>query len=390
MSVRHVFVVLFALLVGEPGNTADLKTERQAQIRRELRLIDKLEKIEADQGVFSTDAIPSLLNLSLIYVSEDRCADAIFMLTRAVKLSRAANGLFNVEQMELMDPLMECYLALELREDFEREQRYSLLIGDLTFGKDDPGVLPVLRRTAQWYEQAGWYVSARKLYMRSVDIARKGGSIEDSAMVDMLRSVARTYFLEALYGVVRGDSENIEWNRRGAVELRKPNSRYSRVGGESLQHAVRILRNQPEVNRTELVETLVELGDWYQMTFSRPDALRIYREAWLESKAPDYVGPPLFTRPTPVAYSAPKMGIAQHRVVTERESYRHYWVLFDFTVTHDGDIADLKPIEVNAPDSYRLRLAENVMRTPYRPQFVEGTPTETANVRRRQGIYVDK
>jgi hypothetical protein len=84
------------------------------------------------------------------------------------------------------------------------------------------------------------------------------------------------------------------------------------------------------------------------------------------------------------------MGIAPHRPPAGRENYRHYWILFDFTVTPDGAIADLKTVETKAPDPYQLRLAELVKRTRYRPQFVEGMPVGTANVRRRQGIYIDK
>src|SRR5688572_18103681 len=124
--------ILCLLLINLPAAAepdVGLKTERQIQLRKELALIDKLEKIENEQGPLATDSIAPLLDLSLMYVAQDRCPDAISMLNRGIRVSQVAYGLFNTEQLELIEPGLECYLALELPEEFRRQQEYSLLIG---------------------------------------------------------------------------------------------------------------------------------------------------------------------------------------------------------------------------------------------------------------------
>jgi len=136
------FALLFFSLA-----VADNSPERTAAKRahQEQTLIDKLLRIEADDGPLAGAAIPKLLDLSLLYIQDDHCADAIAALMRAVKLSRMNYGLFNPQQLELNEPLLECYLGLDLKDAFERQQRYTVLIGDTVYGKNHPSMLPLLR-----------------------------------------------------------------------------------------------------------------------------------------------------------------------------------------------------------------------------------------------------
>src|SRR5687767_887031 len=62
---------------------------------KKVALLHKLEKLEADQGVYSPAAIPHLLELSDLYLDDNACPEALFMLSRAVNLSRINYGLFN-------------------------------------------------------------------------------------------------------------------------------------------------------------------------------------------------------------------------------------------------------------------------------------------------------
>src|SRR5688572_4184058 len=97
--------ILCLLLISFPVAAATdvgLKTERQIQLRKELALIDKLEKIENEQGPLATASIAPLLDLSLMYVAQDRCPDAISMLNRGIRVTQVAYGLFNTEQLELI------------------------------------------------------------------------------------------------------------------------------------------------------------------------------------------------------------------------------------------------------------------------------------------------
>ena len=246
--------------------TSLIREPSAAQLKKEQLLLKKLEQIEAEHGSVSALAITPLMNLGGLYIEQDRCTDAIAVLTQGLKLSRALDGLFNLQQMELVEPLMECYLALDLVGDFEREQRYSQLVSDTNFGKSDLRALATLQRIGRWYEQAGWYISAREIYTRTVELTRRTGGDMSRLGVAPLRNLARTFQLEYRYGLDAIDSEAKRGSLlRSRAYLQNGKIIPDRLGEDSLKRAVALLRGQPETDRGELVETLLELGDWYQV-----------------------------------------------------------------------------------------------------------------------------
>ena len=70
-------------------------------------------------------------------------------------VSRKIDGLFNPAQLELLDPLIASYTALNSYEDAQREQQYALRLAETTYGKDDPRIVPALERTARLARIAG-------------------------------------------------------------------------------------------------------------------------------------------------------------------------------------------------------------------------------------------
>jgi hypothetical protein len=365
--------------------------EAEAGLKKEHALLEKLERIEAEQGSVSGNAIAPLLDLGGLYIKQDRCTDAIAVLTQALKLSRAIEGLFNLQQMELMEPLMECYLALDLTADFEREQRYALLVSDHNFGQSDPRALALLHRIGVWYEEAGWYISAREIHARSLEIARNVGGDSDPRMIEPLRSIARAFRREYTYGLDVIDSQAREGSlMRSRARLENGRLLFDRLGEDSLKRAVALLRSQPEVDRVELVETLLELGDWYQMGRLSRDAVSAYKDAWLESKAPGYAGEALFRIPVAVLYRAQDTGVVMRRPPPNRESFQRYWVDFDFTVTREGEVKDIRISDSNAPGPYQWRLKKSLGQMRFRPRFKDGEPVDTLHATSRQGMWVEK
>jgi hypothetical protein len=385
-----ILCVLLLSSIGPSLADNDPPPQDPTALRKKIALLLKLEKLEADEGVFSPTAIPHLMELSQLYIDANDCPEALFMLNRATNLSRINYGLYNADQMEFGEPMKECYLRLDLPNDFEREQRYALLVSENIHGKDDPRALPTLKRVALWYEEAGWYLSARKLYIRAADIVRKSGGEMDVRLIDPLRGIARTRRLAYARGlestdiVVNGGVSRIndlQW-RRGSRVL-------DRLGEESLKQAVKILRAQPKIERTELVDTLLDLGDWYQVDSTWRSALDSYKEALVEAKSLNDT-PTLFTEPVPVIYRMEDIGVTLKHPLKNPEDYDLYWVKFDFTVTHDGEVTKLKVVESDTPDTHKTSITESFQRTRFRPRFAQGEPVGTAHVRFRQGLYVKK
>src|SRR5689334_17355691 len=109
--------ILLASSIGSAETDPDTQLAKE-RVHKESALLLKLEHIENDQGVFAPEQIPHLLTLGKLYVEEDRCPDAINVLKRAVKLSRANFGLYNSKQMEIEEPLRQCYVSLDRPDDF--------------------------------------------------------------------------------------------------------------------------------------------------------------------------------------------------------------------------------------------------------------------------------
>ncbi len=378
------FLIIATTAANAAPRVKDLDT---ASFERERALLLRLERIESDRGVFSMAAIQPLLDLGLLYINNDRCEDAIAPLDRAVKVSHMAEGLFNPGQVQLLEPLIGCHLALDFQGDFQRDLEYLQLIAEQTYGPSNPDILPMLRRIANWYEEGDRYISARQLYSRAVDIARKAGGENDLRMVDPLRGIAHAFRLEYVHGLHPADDElNRGSPFRSRAELDSSNKRLDLLGETSLKRAVRVLQAHANQDRSELIDALLDLGDWYQMGEMRRDALRIYGEAWKESVA---AGTPILTTPEPILFRT-ELGIALRRPPPDREGYNRYWADLDFTVDREGRVAHVKIGETNAPKSLQWRLVDGFAATRYRPRFEAGEPVDTTHLRYRQGMWVEK
>lgn len=383
--------VLCAVLQGPLVVSAADETAGQAAEQIEQNLLHEIEAFETQQGPVTRHVISPLLKLGRFYAATERCDSAILALNHALHVSIRVDGLFQPQQLELLDPLRNCYVALDLQADFERAQHYVLLLNETTYGKDDPRMLPALENAARWYEQAGRYLSARKLYDRAVEIAREdAGDKEDLRMVGPLRGIARAYRLEYMFGLHEADL-GIEGAGRlsSNAEFESSSRHLDYLGERSLLRALKILRTHPDARRAQRIETLLDLGDWYQMAYASRDALKIYREVWRELSEPDAPGTALLAKPVPILYR-PHVGVALRRPPQEKEELKHYSAEFDFTVTREGRVVDVVVAESDAPKYLQRDLADNLKRTRYRPRFVAGEPVDTPGMHHRQGLYVAK
>jgi tetratricopeptide (TPR) repeat protein len=69
-----------------------------------------------------------LMGLGETYLATKQHAEAATALKRAIDLSRNLDGLFNVEQLDILDPLIESYVALDRLSDAEKENQYAFRV----------------------------------------------------------------------------------------------------------------------------------------------------------------------------------------------------------------------------------------------------------------------
>lgn len=354
--------------------------------------------VETHQGGYSHEIIQPLLGLGMTYSASGDYAASASTLKRAVDVSRKIDGLFNPAQLELLDPLIASYTALNSYDDAQREQQYALRLAESTYGKDDPRIVPALERTAGWLESQGRFMTARQIHARALDIERKSGGTNNIGMTGPLRGIARTYRLEFLVGPERVDSSaSTEDTLPPIGGVAGPTAMPSNATGVSasatlnpdgetaLETALKIFDANPGKAPGERAQTMVELGDWRLIAGNTRDALTAYREAWKALKEPGTSGTAVLEAPYPLTYRAPSIARPPQ---SDPDTYTQHYAEIEFTVTAEGRVKDAVLGANDVSDSSGKLVLGAVKRARYRPRFVNGEPVASAGVRYRETIYV--
>jgi hypothetical protein len=169
-----------------------------------------------------------------------------------------------------------------------------------------------------------------------------------------------------------------------AQEPRRMASRLDPDGLDALRLAVEIMDNQPDSAGLR-AETLLDIGDWQQLSNDFAGAQKTYRAAWDALLQPGDPGVELMQKPVQIYYKPPST--AARRESTETREIARHDIEVSFTVRSDGRISDVRTVSADPPDQAKsVEIA--VRRSRYRPAFVNGVPTETRDQRLNQTLYL--
>jgi tetratricopeptide (TPR) repeat protein len=328
-----------------------------------------------------------LQGLGATYFVTGHFEDARRVLRRAVDLSRNLDGLFNVEQLEVLEPLIESYVQLAEIAEAEKEHQYAFRVAESAYGRADLRMLRAHERYARWFEFVGRYTTARALHARALTIAERSAGKQSVETVEPLRGIARTYRLEFANGTEEelgpGAGFNDPFGGSGFMPTDPANAQRLNPDGErALRLALQALDNTDD-HRTR-GETLVELGDWHIATNSQAKAHESYREAWQQlQRAGDTE---LLDSPRLLAYRPPSASISRTRLNPESAEVRE--VEYRFTVMPDGRLSDFEQVESTAPDSIARAVLTSLRRARYSPRLVDGQPVATPGITLREKVAV--
>lgn len=333
--------------------------------------VKSLEILESTQGISSRRMVVPLAGLGGVYAAIDQRAKAAEYFARALAVSRRSDGLFNLQQLPLIDQAADNLFRLNDFNGVEHELLYALRIADQNYGYLDERSLPAVMRLAKFYEALREYNGARMMYMRARDINQKESGGYSPAAISNLIGIARTHRLQHTMA-----PETIEEQH----EARGQVIGFERSGLKSIKTALELLRSTADPPKQLLVDTLTELGDWYQAT-SRPDiAQPYYVEAAsipIANPDADIVNP--LVAPRMISYRAP-LASGRDRSLLE-ENLRRRTALFVFRVSAAGEP---QQIRVEATDMSEAQLAQtqrSLARAIYSPRFEDGRAVATEDVR---------
>ena len=319
--------------------------------------------------------------------AQQRDADAIAPLKRAVEILRNRQGLHSVSQMPLLRELIGCYMSTGRMAEAGREQQYAFGVAETAYGKDDVRMLGPLQDYAAWHEAGGRYTAARVLYVRAIEVADKQLGASNLQAVPALRGVARTYRLAYVFG----EAEEQAQSALTLQEQVSPNliaraaTAPSSEGERALRNALDRLAAAPVPQQQVRGSVLIDLGDWYLTAGLPPRAMSTYRDAWnaLGAEAASKA----LGLPAPVVYRPPQAAVSRHQY--DASDHEEQDVLLRLNIEADGDVREA--IVTNpAPQREAVEKAviTAVKRAQWRPAFREGEPVAMPELAFREPVYV--
>lgn len=352
-----------------------------------------LELLEATESISSDRQVSPLAGMAAVFAAQDLHESALSFLAQALAINRRAGGLFNLEQLPLIEQAASSLLALNDLRGVTRERQYALRIAQQNYGPNDERTLPALRQLAELYELQSEYVLARDLYVRALQIAARERGEFNPLMVESQVAIARTYRLQYTRDPV-ADEDRIQIRDPVTGDLvgrlnrttRVPGPYADREGLKLLRSALALLRAVPDPPKRLLATTLTELGDWFQASARPRSALGYYAAASrIYAEDPDLEAENPLQAPRILFYRAPTE--AKRYAAFARDGVVSKQADFSFDVTETGAVQNVRLVGGNLPELQVGPLRRTLERAVYSPRFENGRPVRTEGVRHKSIWY---
>src|SRR6185369_5518791 len=138
-----------------------------------------LRILQAKSTLADKQQIAPLHGLGVSFMGANDPESAVVALKRAADLSRNTDGLFNINQVEFIDALINAYAASGRWQEAEKEALYAMRVEEAAYGRSSIKLLDRLDKLARWYESARRYTSERNVYERALGILAKSAPQND-------------------------------------------------------------------------------------------------------------------------------------------------------------------------------------------------------------------
>lgn len=359
--------------------------EQGEYVSAEAAYREALQLAEQRGGANGVGLFEPMRGLGITLVEEGRHADAVPYLERALGIARAGYGVFDLRQQELLRQLAMSLTALGRADDAERHVLYSLHVAEKTYGVGDPNVAAAICQAADWFAATGQSGRALVAFKVALNIVHASLGEGDLAAVGPLRGLANVYMLE----VSHPDSIRTPRNKgfhpvdSGGVPVSKPRV-LNPEGERALQRALSIIDAHPQASFRLRIDTLVQMGDWFQIDKSPNEALPYYRRAarLMAEASPRPDVPALLDFPMRVFYPTPSI-VAQNLATASSEVESHY-VQVEFSVTAEGAVSEARIVEHDTTRRLAAQVLDAVRAARYRPRFIDDQPVATSAMSYRE------
>jgi len=280
---------------------------------------EAVSELEADEGPFTPALYETLIDLATQYQLGGEHEEAIEVLERAEHISRVNHGLYHPEQFASIERMIDSYIALGEYAKASQKQRYLVYLSEQHYGLLSPSTLPslvnlaennmknftrVLREDAPVFsfstntnlsgrrqptrkEMAfGNLYVAQQNYMRAIATMIENEQYFDPMLLDLEYSYLETLLLQAFRNAILEDPDYYLSGKSMSTGSLIKRDFYRRTatgyqyGKDSFERILAYLRHNPDARIYQLVNALMEYGDWSMVFGHGQSAHEKYREAY--------------------------------------------------------------------------------------------------------------
>ncbi len=337
--------------------------------QRSLRILQSKSTIGDKQQI-----VP-LHGLGVSFLGARDPESAVIALKRAADLSRNTDGLYNIGQVEFIDALVEAYAATGRYAEAEKESLYALRVEEAAYGRSSVKLVERLDKLARWYEAERRYTTERNVFERSLAILQRHAPENDLRRVAPLRGIARSFRLEAFYGVEGADTGST-FNAGGSGAPVFTDGTQQRRGEAALNAALAIVDANVPVDQRLRGAVLADLGDWYLVTNSLRRAYDTYAQAWKALAEAGHTAP--LEQPRLLAYR-PSVSSVDRSQLDPAEAVEKT-VELRFKVDRDGRVDEVNSPTTDVPENILRNSMASMKRARYAPRIDNGAAAATENV----------
>jgi len=339
-----------------------------------------LRILQAKSTLADKAQIRPLHGLGISFMGANDPESAVVALKRAADLSRNTDGLFNLGQIEFIDALVDAYSATGRFVEAEKESLYAIRVEEAAYGRNSLKLLDRLDKLARWFEDGRRYTTERLYYDRALNILTKNAPPNDLRRVGPLRGIARSFRLEAFFGVEGADTgATFNSANNGAPVFTDGSSQ--RRGESSLSAALQVIDGNVPVDQKMRGEVLTDLGDWFLVANSLRRAYDTYADAW---KAFTEAGDTKSLEAPRVLAYRPSISSVDRSQLDPAEAVLKS-VELHFTVDRDGRLDNMTSPTTDVPDAVVKNSITSMKRSRYAPRIENGAAVPTNDV-----IFVER
>ena len=375
----------------------------------EAAYAEAVRSAEQHGGRETQRVLAPLTGLGTTFARAGHHHDAIPLLQRAVAITRAQFGMFDLRQQDVLETLAGSLTALDRQPEAQDLMTYRVRAAEKTYGEGSPKVIPWLCDLGNWFADIGKTPEARMTFQVALNIVGTTDSLNAPIIVEPLRGIARAYMLRSSYpdswrkppwpklgcglpyAVVPPECLNPDALDAGGYHIIEPRT-LNQEGEDALKRALRILESDPGSAAQTRIETLIQMGDWYQIKKSPREALTYYERAWqlirTTPRLPDSAATALNV-PVRVYYPTPQI-VAHVPILTAAVDTRSHYVQTEFTVAADGSVRDARIVDHDTRDLWARDILKAVRDSRFRPKFVDGQAVAATGITYREVFWTSK